>query len=57
MSSRDVTSRLRESVWNGSIPLEIRLHKGDCRTYDDSDPYLVGLLPPSLHLPELILKA
>jgi autophagy-related protein 5 len=41
MSSRDVTSRLRERVWNGSIPLEIRLHKGDCRTYDDSDPYLV----------------
>jgi autophagy-related protein 5 len=43
-SSRDVTSRLRERVWNGSIALEIRLHKGDCRTYDDSDPYLVCLL-------------
>jgi hypothetical protein len=43
-SSRDVTSRLRERVWNGSIALEIRLHKGDCRTYDDSDSYLVCLL-------------
>ncbi|CAO2648957.1 Nn.00g099060.m01.CDS01 [Neocucurbitaria sp. VM-36] len=55
--SRDVTSRLRQSVWNGSIPLEIRLHKGDCRTYDDSDPYLIqfprisylGLLIHKLH--------
>lgn len=42
MGSRDVTARLRQAVWNGSIPLEIRLHKGDCRTYDDSDPYLVS---------------
>ncbi|KAH3988433.1 autophagy protein 5 [Parastagonospora nodorum] len=41
MSSREVTSRLREKVWNGSVPLEIRLHKGDCRTYDDSDAYLI----------------
>jgi hypothetical protein len=41
MASRDVTTRLRQSTWNGSIPLEIRLHKGDCRTYDESDPYLV----------------
>ncbi|XPT02058.1 Autophagy protein 5 [Ascochyta lentis] len=57
MGSRDVTSRLRESVWNGSIPLEVRLHNGDCRTYDDSDPYLIqfprlsylGLLIHNLH--------
>jgi autophagy-related protein 5 len=41
MSSGDVTKRLRQSTWHGSIPLEIRLHKGDCRTYDESDPYLV----------------
>lgn len=43
MSSRDVTSRLRESVWQGSVPLELRLHNGDCRTYDESDPYMVGV--------------
>lgn len=42
MSSRDVSARLRQAVWHGSIPLEIRLDKGDCRTYDDSDPYLVS---------------
>lgn len=41
MGSRDATGRLRQSTWDGSIPLEIRLHKGDCRTYDASDPYLV----------------
>lgn len=45
MTSRDITSRLRESVWNGSIPLELRLHNGDCRTYDDSDPYMVRASP------------
>ncbi|KAL6709706.1 Autophagy protein 5 [Coniothyrium glycines] len=57
MSSRDVTSRLRERVWHGSIPLEIRLYRGDCRTYDDSEPYLVqfprlsylGLLTHRIH--------
>ncbi|RMZ74031.1 autophagy 5 [Pyrenophora seminiperda CCB06] len=57
MGSRDVASRLRQSTWNGSIPLEIRLHKGDCRTYDESDPYLIqfprlsylGLLVKRLH--------
>jgi autophagy-related protein 5 len=43
MASRDATSRVREGVWNGSVPLEIRLHKGDCRTYDESDPYLVSI--------------
>ncbi|RAR15952.1 autophagy protein 5 [Stemphylium lycopersici] len=57
MASRDVTGRLRQSTWNGSIPLEIRLHKGDCRTYDESEPYLIqfprlsylGLLIHKLH--------
>ncbi|KAI4645334.1 autophagy protein 5 [Alternaria viburni] len=57
MAERDVASRLRQSTWNGSIPLEIRLHKGDCRTYDESDPYLIqfprisylGLLIHKLH--------
>ncbi|EDU45444.1 autophagy protein 5 [Pyrenophora tritici-repentis] len=57
MGSKDVATRLRQSTWNGSIPLEIRLHKGDCRTYDESDPYLVqfprisylGLLVKKLH--------
>ena len=49
MSARDVTSRLRQSVWNGSIPLEIRLNKADCRTYEDSDPYLVTFYSSRLY--------
>ncbi|KAF1914926.1 autophagy protein-like protein 5 [Ampelomyces quisqualis] len=57
MSARQLTGRLREGVWNGSIPLEIRLHSSDCRTYDDSEPYLIqfprlsylGLLIHKLH--------
>lgn len=49
MSSRDVARKLRQSTWNGSLPLEIRLHKGDCRTYDKSDAYLVTLTISILH--------
>ncbi|CAI6341861.1 unnamed protein product [Periconia digitata] len=58
MASHDsITSRVRQQTWKGSIPLEIRLHKSDCRTYDDSDPYLIqfprlsylGLLLHKLH--------
>ncbi|KAL5121988.1 Autophagy protein 5 [Pleosporales sp. CAS-2024a] len=41
MAARELTSRLRGKVWHGSIPLEIRLAKEDCRTYDDSDAYLI----------------
>lgn len=41
-SSGDITTRLRQAVWRGSIPLELRLDKHDCRTYDDSEPYLVS---------------
>lgn len=32
---------LQKLVWDGSIALEIHLAKSDCRTYDQSDPYLV----------------
>jgi autophagy-related protein 5 len=32
---------LQAKVWNGSIALEIRLAASDCRTYDDSEPYLL----------------
>ena len=32
---------LQRRVWSGSLPLEIRLAPADCRTYEDSEPYLV----------------
>lgn len=48
---------LQKKIWSGSIPLEIRLATSDCRTYDESDPYLVqsprlsylAFLLPRLH--------
>ncbi len=48
---------LQKKIWSGSIPLEIRLAASDCRTYDDSEPYLVqcsrlsylAFLLPRLH--------
>jgi autophagy-related protein 5 len=34
--------KLQEKVWDGRLPLEIRLAAEECRTYDKSDLYLVG---------------
>ncbi|KAK1812950.1 Autophagy protein 5 [Friedmanniomyces endolithicus] len=48
---------LQSKIWSGSLPLEIRLAASDCRTYTDSDPYLIqyprlsylAFLLPRLH--------
>lgn len=48
---------LQRRIWDGSLPLEIRLAPADCRTYADSEPYLVqyprlqylAFLIPRLH--------
>ena len=50
-------STLQSKIWNGSLALQIRLAASDCRTYDESEPYLVqyprlsylGFLLPRLH--------
>lgn len=48
-------AELQRKIWSGSIPLEVRLAASDCRTYDESDPYLVQ--PPRLsYLPFLLLR-
>ena len=39
---------LQEVVWNGSLPLEIRLSPSESRTYDQTDPYLVRSIKTSL---------
>ena len=44
---------LQKIIWNGSIPLEIRLAASDCRTYNDSEPYLVQ--PPRLSYTAFLL--
>ena len=40
-SARQAINALQKKVWDGSIPLEIRLSPSECRSYDQSDPYLV----------------
>lgn len=43
---KSALTALQRRVWNGNLPLEIRLAPADCRTFNDSDPYLV-------HVPRL----
>ncbi|KAF2090488.1 autophagy protein 5 [Saccharata proteae CBS 121410] len=50
--SRDLAG-LQQTVWQGSIPLEIRLASSECRTYDNSDPYLIQA-PRLSYLPFLL---
>lgn len=54
--SPNVTN-LQSKIWSGSLPLEIKLAASDCRTYDESETYLVqfprlsylAFLLPRLH--------
>ena len=50
-------SALQRRVWDGRLPLEIRLAPADCRSYAESEPYLIqyprlsylAFLLPRLH--------
>ncbi|EEA21833.1 hypothetical protein EYB25_006922 [Talaromyces marneffei] len=46
---------IQEKVWAGKLPLEIVLAPSECRTYDQSDPYLI-LYPRVSYLPFLLPK-
>ncbi|KAL2036067.1 hypothetical protein VTO58DRAFT_101985 [Aureobasidium pullulans] len=46
-------AKIQKKVWDGSLPLEIRLANADCRTYDETDPYLINL-PRLSYLPFLL---
>ncbi|THY63870.1 putative autophagy protein Apg5 [Aureobasidium pullulans] len=46
-------AKIQKKVWDGSLPLEIRLANADCRTYDEADPYLINL-PRLSYLPFLL---
>ncbi|CZT18049.1 related to Autophagy protein 5 [Ramularia collo-cygni] len=56
IASKNVTS-LQSKIWSGSLPLEIKLAAPDCRSYDESETYLVqrprlsylAFLLPRLH--------
>lgn len=42
MTSAKKLQALQEVIWNGSLPLEIRLSPSECRIYDQADQYLVS---------------
>ncbi|KAF2156822.1 putative autophagy protein Apg5 [Myriangium duriaei CBS 260.36] len=42
-ASPATTAALQKRIWDGSLPLEIRLAARDCTSYDTSDPYLISL--------------
>ena len=44
MTSTKEAQGLHEVIWEGSIPVEIRLFASECRVYDQADPYLVRRL-------------
>ncbi len=46
MTSTDV----RRVLWNGSLPIKVILDPGECRTFDQSDPYYVRRPLPLLPL-------
>lgn len=46
MESSDSKS-IRKAIWSGSIPCKILLDPGECRVFDDSDPYYARIPPPS----------
>ncbi|KAF4550215.1 Autophagy protein 5-like protein [Elsinoe fawcettii] len=48
-------SALQRRIWDGSLPLEIRIAAADCTSYDRSDPYLIQL-PRLSYLPHLLLR-
>src|SRR5947199_8045448 len=44
--STDGVNLIQKKIWEGSLPLEIRLSPSECRSFDQSDPYLVRTLSP-----------
>lgn len=42
MTTQEQSNSLQAAIWNGSVPLDIRLSPAECRVYDQADSYLVG---------------
>ncbi|KAK3178282.1 hypothetical protein OEA41_000415 [Lepraria neglecta] len=53
MTSTKEAQNLQSSVWDGSLPIEIRLSASECRVYDQADPYLIQY-PRLSYLPFLL---
>ncbi|KAL8709094.1 MAG: hypothetical protein Q9220_006115 [cf. Caloplaca sp. 1 TL-2023] len=41
MSAREQSNNLQNAIWEGSIPLDIRLSSSECTIYDQADPYFI----------------
>ncbi|KAL9137553.1 MAG: hypothetical protein Q9175_001239 [Cornicularia normoerica] len=55
MATTREAQHLQSSVWDGSLPIEIRLSPSECRVYDQADPYLVQY-PRLSYLPFLLSR-
>ncbi|KAI9739800.1 MAG: autophagy protein 5 [Cirrosporium novae-zelandiae] len=53
MSLPPSIQKIRQRIWEGSLPLEIVLSPTECRIFDKSDPYLVHF-PRLSYLPFLL---
>ncbi|KAL9605097.1 MAG: hypothetical protein Q9219_000031 [cf. Caloplaca sp. 3 TL-2023] len=53
MTTQKSSVSLQDAIWNGSIPLDIRLAPSECRVYDQADSYLVQY-PRLSYLPFLL---
>ena len=50
MTLQEQSIRLQDAIWDGSVPLDIRLSPQECRIYDSSDSYFVSLSDATLIL-------
>ena len=41
MTSTREVNNIVSAVWDGSLPVEIRLSASECCVYDQADPYIV----------------
>ncbi|KAL8909795.1 MAG: hypothetical protein Q9171_004885 [Xanthocarpia ochracea] len=53
MTSQTQSVSLQDAIWDGSVPLDIRLSPQECRIYDQSDPYFIHY-PRLSYLPFLL---
>ncbi|KAI9890054.1 MAG: autophagy protein 5 [Vezdaea aestivalis] len=52
-ASLSTLAQIQQTIWHGSIPLEIRLSPAQSRVFDDTDPYFLNV--PRLHYLPLLL--
>ncbi|KAI9879809.1 MAG: autophagy protein 5 [Pleopsidium flavum] len=55
MAKQEDLNQVQKTIWDGSLPLEIRISPSDCRVYDMSDPYLIQC-PRLSYLPFLLSR-